>query len=289
MTYHKLYNKAKSEAIKANKEESAVLLLLIELANMSYSELYLHFEDSVDNNFIYKFNQLLHKYLYENIPVQHLIGYVYFMGYKFNVNSNVLIPRSETEQLVEETLYLVDDYFKEYKNISIADVATGSACIAVSLKKEVQNSLVYATDISSAALEVAKKNALENEAEIKFLLGDMLEPLIKENIKVDLLISNPPYIPDNENVDSLVKDNEPNVALFGGNDGLDFYKIILSKAKMILKDKFIMAFEHAYNKKEEIYNLVNLYFSKVKIIQLKDFNNKDRMTFVIGGFNDEKR
>ena len=112
----------------------------------------------------------------------------------------------------------------------------------------------------------------------------MLEPL---NDKFDILVSNPPYIPENEEVMSLVKDNEPNIALFGGLDGLKFYNIILRDAKRILKDRAMIAFEHGYDKKKEIEALAKKYFPLAKVETLKDLEGKDRMTFIyIGDFNE---
>merc|ERR1711879_326718 len=107
----------------------------------------------------------------------------------------------------------------------------------------------------------------------------MLEPFYGE--KFDILVSNPPYIPVEEHVEAWGKDNEPHVALFGGADGLDFYRIILKNAEKILNDKFMIAFEHAYDKASELKNIVHEYFSDVDIIQKKDMQGKDRMTFII--------
>ncbi len=287
MNYLKLYKKSAQEAINLNKEETAILYLLQEASNMNQTELYTNFNKKVECDILEKFTILKNKYLYENIPVQYLIGYVYFMGYKFYVDNNVLIPRFETEELVEHTLYLYDEYFKNEK-VNVCDIGCGSGCIAISLAKEIKNSNVYATDISVDAINVAKKNALLNEANINFLVGDMVEPLINNNIKVDIFISNPPYIPLTEEVDSLVKDNEPNIALFGGSDGMFFYNKIIDNIKKVLNTKFIVGFEHAYDKKDEMKSLILSKFDEKDIIikQLKDINGKDRMTFIIGGFND---
>jgi release factor glutamine methyltransferase len=106
-------------------------------------------------------------------------------------------------------------------------------------------------------------------------------------MKFDIFVSNPPYIPEAEEVMDLVKDNEPNIALFGGSDGMKFYRIILSGVKPLLKDKAIIAFEHGYDKKEEMIKLANTYFPNSKVEVLKDLENKDRMTFIyVGDFNE---
>ena len=142
---------------------------------------------------------------------------------------------------------------------------------------------VYATDISETALEVAVQNAKNNDANVTFYLGDMLQPLIERNLKFDILVSNPPYIPEDEYVESIVKDNEPHVALFGGVDGMYFYDIILSNASKILKDINIIAFEHSYNKGEQMIALAKKYFPEGKVELIKDLNGKDRFTIIVNG------
>ena len=140
---------------------------------------------------------------------------------------------------------------------------------------------VMASDISSDALEVAEANNQKYNANVKFVQGDMVEPLYGN--KFDIIVSNPPYIPTVEEVESLVKDNEPNIALFGGNDGLKFYRIIVENAHKIAKDKFILAFEHGYNKNQEIEELIKISFPNATVIHKKDMQGKDRMTFAIVG------
>ena len=144
---------------------------------------------------------------------------------------------------------------------------------------------VMASDISFDALEVANKNNSKYSAGVTFLQGDMVKPLYGN--KFDIIVSNPPYIPDSEIVDSLVKDNEPNIALFGGNDGLKFYRIIVEDLSKIAKDKFILAFEHGYNKNDEIEALIKTYYPNALVIHKKDLQGKNRMTFAIEGDFDE--
>ena len=167
----------------------------------------------------------------------------------------------------------------------MCDVATGSGCIAITLAKEEPNMTVCATDISFEALEVAEANNKKMEANVKFMQGDMLEPL--KGRKFDIFVSNPPYIPEDEEVMSLVKNNEPNIALFGGMDGMKFYRIILSGVKELLKDKAMICFEHGYDKKDDMIKLANYYFPESKVEVIKDLEGKDRMTFIyVGDFNE---
>ena len=141
-------------------------------------------------------------------PIQYIIGNVEFYGYKINVNKNVLIPRFETELLVEKTINYIKKYYN--KKIDIIDLGTGSGCIAITLKKEIDCNM-DALDISKKALEVAKNNAKLNDVEINFINKDMLTPLDK---KYDVIISNPPYISYDEEIMDIVKNNEPNIALY---------------------------------------------------------------------------
>lgn len=275
MTYRELLKIYEKKALEYNKEETAVKKLLIELIN---TNIYYILDYIVEDEFVRQFDTLINKYFIDNIPIQYIIGYEYFFGYKFIVNNNVLIPRRETEELVENTLYLYDEFFNK-KKILLFDVATGSGCIGISLNLEEPKIKVIATDISKEALEVAKKNNKLLNAKVKFLEGDLLNPL--EGYQADILVSNPPYIPKDEVVDSLVKDNEPNIALFDKEDGLYFYNEILKESKKYLKKKNIICFEHGYDKKEEIKRIALKYYPKAVIRQKKDMQNLDRMTFII--------
>ena len=208
-------------------------------------------------------------------PVQYIVGNVDFYGYNLKVDKSVLIPRRETEELVEEVIKRV----KMFNNPTIIDVATGSGAIAISLSKEL-NTHIYASDISSDALKVANINALNNEANITLLQGDMLKPYINNNIKVDVLVSNPPYIRYDEEIEDIVKNNEPSIALYADNNGLEFYEKILKDCKQVLNNKYLLAFEIGCDQANDIAYLVNKYLGDVKVEVKKDLSNKDRMLFV---------
>ena len=196
------------------------------------------------------------------------------------MDDRVLIPRWETEELASNILIYYDRYFKGEK-VKVLDIGTGSGAIAIALKKEEPNMSVTATDISEDALDVAKENARINGANIDFFKSDMLESLKDDDI-FDIIVSNPPYLMTGEFVEPIVKDNEPNVALYGGEDGLYFYRIILRDAKKHLNNnKYMMAFEHGYDKKEELNALIKEYYKDAEIINLKDSAGHDRMTFII--------
>ena len=170
------------------------------------------------------------KQLELGIPVQYIVGNVDFYGYEFKVNKNVLIPRFETEELVNRAI----KYIKQYiPNPKIVDLGTGSGCIAITLSKELDIN-VDAVDISDKALEVAKENNKTNKSKVSFYQGNMLEPL---NKKYNVIISNPPYISRDEEIQDLVKNNEPELALYADNDGLYYYEEILKNAKNYLEEK----------------------------------------------------
>lgn len=284
MNYQKLIQEAENLAVENDKEESAVYLILEHVTAWSSTELYLQLRKEVSKDIYDSFYKIFNRYLYQNEPVQYLIGSSCFYGYDFKVNENVLIPRYETEELVEKILYCYDQYFKGQK-IDVCDLATGSGCIGITLALEEPNMNVIATDISKGALEVARENSRSLGAKVTFLEGDMLEPV--QHCKFDIFVSNPPYIPENEEVMSLVKDNEPNIALFGGKDGMKFYRIILSGVKDLLKEKAVICFEHGYDKTEEMIALAKEYFPSSKVEVLKDLEGKDRMTFIyVGDFNE---
>ena len=280
LSYKEVLKNAKSLTRKKGKETSATELLFLEFSRLSPSELYLKYEEDMPEDSIKSFYGALEKYLEENIPVQQIIGYVYFYGYKFLVKNTALIPRFETEELVANTLYYYDEFF-DGKEVDVVDVGTGSGCLAIALAKEESKMSLTATDISVEALDLAKENALNLEAKVDFIQGDMLKPLFGK--KFDILVSNPPYIPNKEEVDSIIYDNEPHIALFGGEDGLDFYRQILKDANQILKEKAMIAFEHAYDKMEELQKIAKNYFPDARVITLKDMQKKDRMTFIFIG------
>ena len=208
-------------------------------------------------------------------PVQYIVGNVDFYGNIINVNQNVLIPRFETEELVEKTVNLIKKYFD--KKVNIVDLGTGSGCIAITLKKQIDCNM-DAVDISSDALEVARENAKINDVDINFYQGDMLDTLDK---KYDIIISNPPYIAHDEEIMDVVKKNEPHLALYASDNGLYFYHKILEKASNYVNDKSIIAFEIGYTQGLEIVSTAKKYFPQAKILLEKDLQNKDRFVFIL--------
>lgn len=213
--------------------------------------------------------------LNKGIPVQYIVGNVDFYGYNFKVNENVLIPRFETEELVEKTIKYINKYLD--KKVDVLDLGTGSGCIAITLKKELDCN-VDAVDISPKALEIAKLNAKNNNVDITFYEGDMLNPI---NKIYDVIISNPPYIAYNEEIMEIVKNNEPHTALYAEDNGLKYYKDIISNANKYLKEKSIIAFEIGEKQGKLILEYTKNYFKDSIITVEKDMQNRDRFVFII--------
>ena len=207
-------------------------------------------------------------------PVQYIVGNTDFYGNIIKVNKSVLIPRFETEELVEKTISYIKQMFKG--KVKIADLGTGSGCIAITLKKEIDCD-IDAVDISSDALKVAKENALNNNVEINFYVGDMLNPL---SDKYDVIISNPPYISYDMEIMDNVKKNEPHIALYANNNGLYYYEEILKNINRYLKSPSLVAFEIGYEQGNDIILLVNKYLPKSKVVIEKDMQGKDRFAFI---------
>jgi len=213
--------------------------------------------------------------LEQGIPVQYIVGNVDFYGLNFIVNNNVLIPRFETEELVEKTIDYAATYFD--KNISVLDIGTGSGCIAITLSKNLINSNIDALDISEQALEVAKRNNERNDAKVNFFHSNLFENV---NKKYDLIISNPPYIAYDEEIMAIVKNNEPNIALYADNHGLYFYEQILKNAYKFLNNKAMIAFEIGQSQGKKIKELASTYLPNSKVLLEKDLQNRDRFIFI---------
>ena len=273
------YNDLLNEYRKVFNDKETLRAFLFELCNEYNINLYLKKDNIADERVEKRFIEGVHR-LANNEPMNYILGYSYFYGYKLKVNKDVLIPRYETEELVGNILSYVDEYYKNDTHIVLADIGTGSGAIAIALKKEEDKLDVYASDISKEAIEVAKTNAKENNVDIKFLIGSMLDPIIENNIKLDILVSNPPYIKEDEVLEKSVKDYEPNIALFGGDDGLKFYRIIFENASKVMKDKGFLFFEIGYDQKEHLSSLARQYFKDADISVLKDINKKDRMLVI---------
>jgi len=279
-TIRELLTTAEKKASATGKEDSAIKLLMQHATDKKSYELVANLDESLSGEQIEIFNGNVAKYLDENIPVQHLIGYETFFGYDFKVNDNVLIPRFETEELVAKVLELYDQHFRDEK-VDVVDIGTGCGAIGITLKLEEPLMNVTVTDISESALAVARENAENLGADVRFLQGDMLDVMVAKGEEFDILVSNPPYIPAMEVIDSLVYDNEPHLALFGGDDGLRFYREILRDAGKILRRPSVIAFEHGDHHRGGMAELVGEFFPDAEFETIKDMQGKDRLTVIV--------
>ena len=228
--------KLQKQKIKTHRIDSEILLSKV--LNKSREQILIRLNQIMKNTEVFAFDNLIQRRLHKE-PIAYIINEKEFWSKKFHVNKNTLIPRPETELLVEDLIKIYKN-----KNISLLDVGTGSGCIIISLLSELSNSKGVGIDISSRALKIAKNNALLHKVEnkIKFYNKSIIKLF---NCKFDLIVSNPPYI-DTKNIKNLdddIKKYEPLIALNGGNDGLDVIKKVIYKAKEILKINGRLAIE----------------------------------------------
>ena len=263
--------------IKSNIEDAntKISILLQYLLSMSKTEIMLHENMELDETQKEEIFKRVEEII-EGKPIQYITHHQEFMGLDFYVDENVLIPQPDTEILVEEVLHMIN---RKNENIRILDLCTGSGAIAVSIENYAldRNIIkIYASDICAEALEIARKNAILNneETNIRFIKSNMFENI---NDKFDIIVSNPPYI-ETQTIANLSKEvqNEPHIALDGGADGLDFYRIIAKEAKKHLNRNGWILLEIGYNQKESVSNL--LQEEKYENITcIKDLNGNDRV------------
>lgn len=253
----------RKKLLKNDVDVREARLLLAVVMNINIGEL-LSKETCTDEEYK-KFMLYIEKRI-SGEPYAYIVGYKEFMKLNFKVNEHVLIPREDTEILVENAI--------NSGKLKILDICTGSGCIAISLAKYIKNSIVDAVDISSEALKVAKENASLNNVNVNFINSNLFEN-VKE--KYDLIVSNPPYIPSDD-ILFLQKEvkNEPLIALDGGKDGLTFYKLIAQNARNHLNDGGILMFEIGFDEAESVSNILQTNGYK-NITVIKDFSGNDRV------------
>lgn len=262
---------------KENIHSIHAKILLADLLGINQLDLINHLDEKVDRE-IEKIYKRRVEMLRENKPIQYIMENVNFYGNKFYINENVLIPRFETEELVENTLKLLDEKFKN-KKLNIIDLGCGSGVIGLTLKKKLPSSNVTLIDISDKAIEIARRNSKDLNVEVTFIKNDFLDGI---NKKFNCIISNPPYIKTNEEIEEIVKNNEPHLALYAGEDGLDCYRKIIKNIKNNLEDEYLIALEIGNTQKDAVIKLINTYLDdEPLIIAKKDMQGRDRMIFVI--------
>ena len=289
MKIQELRKTVQDKLIKCGIEDASFKtdLLIGHILNMSKTELLLQHNQRVDE----AAKNSIDKNVLDIIngkPIQYIINKQEFMGLEFYVDENVLIPQPDTETLVEAAIKRIYEMHKNNKGkIKILDLCTGSGAIAISIdtyiKKQIEQGKMkdlkvefVATDISEKAIEVAKRNAKLHNANIKFIVSDMFDNIYETDF--DLIVSNPPYI-ETKTIPTLSKEvqNEPHIALDGGEDGLELYRIIARQGFKYMKKEGSIIVEIGYNQKESIIQLFRKYIEYVNIKCLKDLGGNDRL------------
>ena len=249
-------------------------MLLAELLNLNSLELLNHLDDIVSEDKSELYKQEVDA-VQSGKPIQYVIGNVNFYGEIYDINENVLIPRFETEELLENTIAYIKKFFTE--PVDIIDLGCGSGVIGLTLEKKVSTKSVDLVDISPKALAVTYKNCVKHSSMANLINSDMFEKVEKQ---YDVIISNPPYIKTTEEIEDIVRDNEPHLALYAGEDGLDCYRKILKDVSKHMKERCLIAFEIGYTQAEDITNLVKDNIQNVRVEVKKDMSGKDRMLFI---------
>ena len=248
-------------------------VLLCEVLQIDRLHLIINREQIMTDSQLLAFEKYVQKRL-AGVPVQYIVGRQEFMGMDFYVEEGVLIPRPDTEILVEAVMKWIKENHENSYVIKIADIGTGSGAISVSLAKLLSNAYVYAVDLSPKALKITKLNCLKHQVEkhMEFLLGDLLTPLREIGLMhtLDVLVSNPPYIPKKDigKLQVEVASYEPTMALDGGLDGLDFYRRLVDEGWVFLRKGGLLAFEVGHDQAKAVENLIQSSgrYKNIKII-----------------------
>ncbi|MED1441306.1 MULTISPECIES: peptide chain release factor N(5)-glutamine methyltransferase [Aeribacillus] len=267
---------------QAGRDENAGELLLLHHMKKSRASLLADLRMDIDKQVWEIFQQDVQKHA-QGMPVQYIIGCEQFYGRPFKVNEHVLIPRPETEELVQGVLLRSERLFSEREQIDVVDIGTGSGAIAVTLALENKKMRVSATDISEKALAVAKENSEKLCANVHFYQGDLLNPIINAKQKADVVVSNPPYIPDEEimELSTVVKDWEPTLALSGGADGLLYYRKIVEQLPDVIRYPGLIAFEIGHGQGKDVKSMLENRFPKAEVQIEYDMNGKERKVFAV--------
>ena len=268
-----LYNKS----IKKDFNIKEALNIFSSIKNIDVNDIFINMDGiMLDYNEQIKTNMMLNRLYKDNIPMAYIIGKVNFYNEQYIVNQDVLIPRVDSEILVEKAI----EYINNENLNTMLDMCTGSGCIGISITKNSKIKYTTLIDVSKEALEITNKNIILNKVDKKCstLHSDLFSNLNNSNIKYDIIVSNPPYIPtkDINGLDASVK-KEPTIALDGGKDGMDFYRKILKQALNHLNNNAVLIFEIGYDELEKFKEIINRYPEYKVVESLKDFGGNDRV------------
>lgn len=260
--------------ITSNPRE-LVVLLLAEIKKCKLSDIKLGMVEITDKD-IQILDQMIEKIAVDKIPPQYLTHKAYIYNEEYYIEDGVLIPRQDTETLIEESINCI----KENGYLSLLDICTGTGCVGISVMKNSNIKSATLIDISDVAIKVATKNIEINNVKDKceVIKSDMFESLYKTSNKYDIITSNPPYLTDDEmnEISDFVK-NEPELALRGGKDGLEPYRVIYNEAKNFLNDGGSILVEIGYREGEDVVNIIKKHKEYTDIKVIKDINSKDRV------------
>jgi release factor glutamine methyltransferase len=277
-TIYEALNRASSFLVENNREKEVARYLLQHVLGKSYSQLMMAMYEEISTDDFGTFWSYIEEHA-TGRPFQYVIQQETFYGRDFFVNEDVLIPRPETEELIEEVKKRTKSLFDANNTVKLADIGTGSGAIAISIKKEISSLQVTATDISSAALAVATKNAQVLSADITFKQGDLLEPI--QDQQWDIVLSNPPYIGYDEakTLSDTVIDYEPHLALFAEEDGLQLYRKMAQQLPYMMKKTSLIGFEIGYEQGIAVQEMLQIAFPNALVEVVQDMNKKDRFVF----------
>ncbi|MEH7455868.1 peptide chain release factor N(5)-glutamine methyltransferase [Bacillus sp. JJ1127] len=261
------------------RDENAGEIVLCHVLKTNRTGLMMNMREEIPEEQDKAFTEFIHKHV-DGIPVQYMLGYEMFYGRSFFVNEEVLIPRPETEELIVGVLNRIQRKFGK-QELHVADIGTGSGAISITLALENKGLHMYTVDIAQESIEVAKENAKALGANVTFYHGDLLSPFYETGQKLDVVVSNPPYIPEEDwrGLSSVVKEHEPKRALVGGEDGLDFYRRFMEELPRVLQKKAIVAFEVGVGQGGDVKGLLEQAFPQAHVEVAFDINGKDRMVF----------
>ncbi len=273
-------NWASSFLMEHNRDRNAGEILLQHYLGVNRSQLLARLHDELPEQISSTFIQSVEKHA-KGTPVQYMTGSEEFYGRTFTVNEEVLIPRPETEELIEHALLKIKKLFPVERPLELVDIGTGSGAIAITMKLECPKLLVTATDIANPSLEVAKANGKALVAEVEWVQGDLLKPFIAKGQTFDILLSNPPYIPiaDKATMSVVVTEHEPHRALFAGEDGLEFYRRFMEELPLAMKKPGLIGFEFGAGQGSAVAEMLQKAFPEALVSVEYDINGKDRMVF----------